>query len=148
MYPKLKNCFQVSHTKNLLVPKQLLFAIALLWTGVIAYFCLEKASDLPGITIPNLDKCVHSFFHFGFTLLWFLFFRKQLPSSTFGKLLLYSFFLSFVFGISIEFLQEFYTKTRKGDVFDVIANTIGSVLAIFVIVICNKFNFLNRVFNN
>lgn len=148
MHLKLKNCFQVSHTKNLLVPKQLLFAIALLWTAVVAFFCLEKASDLPGIAIPNLDKCVHSFFHFGFTLVWFLFFRKQLRSSAVGKILLYSFLLSFVFGISIEFLQEFYTNTRRGDVFDVVANTSGSVLAIVVIVICNKFNFLNRVFKN
>jgi VanZ family protein len=138
----------VSLTKNLLVPKQLLFAIALFWTGVIAYFCLEKASDLPVITIPYLDKFVHSFFHFGFTLVWFSFFRKQLPSSIVGKLLLYAFLLSFVFGVSIEFLQEFYTKTRKGDVFDVMANTSGSVFAVFTIVICNKLNFFNRILKN
>jgi VanZ family protein len=130
------------------VPKQFLFAIALLWTGTIAYFCLERASDLPVITIPNLDKCVHSFFYFGFTLVWFSFFRKQLQSVTVGKLLFFSFLLSFIFGISIEFLQEFYTKTRKGDVLDVIANSTGSILAIFTIIICNKFNFLNRIFKN
>jgi VanZ family protein len=135
-------------TKNLLVPKYLLFLVALLWTGVVTYFCLIKSSEIPSIEIPNLDKCVHAFFHFVFTFVWFLFFRKQLQLDYVTKPLLYSFLLSFIFGTGIEIGQKLFTTTRHADVLDVAANVTGGVLAVFTIIICNKLNFLNSILKN
>jgi VanZ family protein len=131
--------------KNLLVPKYLLFLLALFWTGVIAYFCLVQSSDIPTIDIPNLDKCIHSFFHFVFTFVWYLFFMKQLQIVKPIQLLLYSFLLSFVFGLAIELFQETFTTTRHADVLDVAANLTGSFLAVISILMSNKFNFLNSI---
>ena len=127
------------------MPKYLLFVAALLWTGVIAYFCLVKSSELPIVNIPNIDKCVHAFFHFVFTFVWFSFFRKQLKYDTVFKPLLYSLLFSFVFGIVIEILQELVTTTRHADILDVLANLTGAILAMFAIRICNKFNILNVI---
>jgi VanZ family protein len=134
--------------KNLLVPKYLLFLVALLWTGVVTYFCLIKSSDIPSIEIPNLDKCVHAFFHFVFTFVWFLFFRKQLQLDYVTKPLLYSFLFSFIFGIGIEIGQELITTTRHGDVLDVVANVTGAILAVFTVLMCNKFKLLNSILKN
>ena len=131
--------------KNLLVPKYLLFLVALVWTGIIIYFCLIKASDLPVVNIPNLDKCIHAFFHFVFTFVWFLFFSKQLIFDNRYKPLLISFLFSFVFGIGIEILQEVLTTTRHADVLDVLANLTGATLAVFTVSICNKYNILNSI---
>ncbi|MDR6844147.1 VanZ family protein [Flavobacterium granuli] len=119
--------------------------VALLWTGIVSYFCLVNSNEIPVINIPNLDKCIHTFFHLVFTFLWFLFFSKHLQSDSIFKSLIYSVVFSFVFGIVIEILQNLITATRSADVFDVVANTVGSMLAIFVVVICNKINILNSI---
>jgi VanZ family protein len=127
------------------VPKYLLFLVALFWTGIVSYFCLVNSSDIPTINIPNLDKCIHTFFHLVFAFVWFLFFSKQLQNGTIFKPLLFSVLFSFVFGIVIELLQNFVTTTRNADAFDIVANMVGSILAIFVIVILNKSNILNSI---
>ncbi|WP_268848769.1 VanZ family protein [Flavobacterium aestivum] len=130
------------------MPKFLLFVIALFWTGIVAYFCLVESSEIPTIDIPNLDKCIHTFFHFVFTLVWFLYLRKQLQYSNVIRPLFYSFLFSLIFGIIIEFLQQLCTTTRSADFFDFIANAIGALLALFTVVLCNRFNILNNVFKN
>nr|WP_255557646.1 VanZ family protein [Flavobacterium taihuense] len=125
-----------------------MFLVALLWTVIVAYFCLIKSSDIPVINIPNLDKCIHVFFHFVFTFVWFLFFRKQIQTDNFQNPLLYSFILSFVFGITIEILQELVTTTRSADIFDVLANLTGALVTVFTVFICNKLNILNSIFKD
>jgi VanZ family protein len=130
------------------VPKFLLLLIALFWTGIVAYFCLVESSEIPTIDIPNLDKCIHTFFHFVFTLVWFLFLRKQLQHNNVIKPLLYSFLFSVFFGIGIEIMQQLCTTTRSADFFDFVANAIGATLALFTVVLCNKFNVLNSIFKN
>nr|WP_315195430.1 VanZ family protein [uncultured Flavobacterium sp.] len=130
------------------MPKYILFLVALFWAGVIAYFCLENSSDLPVVNIPNVDKCIHTFFHFVFTFVWFLFFRKQLKFKYDLKPLLLSFLFSFLFGMTIEILQELYTTTRHADVLDVLANLTGASLAVLFVLICNKFNILNSILKN
>ncbi len=125
-----------------------MFFIALFWTGIILYFCLVDSKDIPAIQIANLDKYVHTFFHFVFTFIWFLFFKKQLQCNNTIKPLVYSFLFSFVFGICIEFLQEIVTTTRHGDVLDVLANLTGATLAFFTVVICDKLNLFNSVLKN
>ena len=132
-------------TKNLLVPKQFYFLVALLWTGLIVFFCLIKSSQIPVVKITNIDKIVHSFFYFMFILLWFLFFKKQLNSSDILKPLVILFVISVFFGITIEILQTLFTTTRKGDLFDVLANLVGATLAVCLILSFNKYTNLNKV---
>jgi VanZ family protein len=122
------------------VLKQLFFWIALFWTLAIAFFCLIKASNIPDVTmsIPNLDKIVHAFFHFSFTILWFLFFQKHYKEANSNKLLIITVLLSICFGITIEILQELFTTTRKADVFDVLANFSGAMLASGLILYLKK----------
>ena len=130
------------------MPKYILFLIALFWAGVIAYFCLKNSSDLPIVNIPNVDKCIHTFFHFVFTFVWFLFFRKQLKFKYDLKPLLLSLLFSLVFGLIIEILQESFTTTRHADLIDVLANFTGAILAVFSVLICKKFNMLNSILKN
>lgn len=121
--------------------KKIFFYSALFWTGIILYFCLIKASDIPqlAIEIPYLDKLVHAFLHFVFTVLWFLYFKKKIGNLKNYKLLLISLALSFFFGIGIELMQKFFTVSRSADIFDVIANLIGASTAVVSIVYLNKY---------
>ena len=116
--------------------KRVFLFAALFWTGIILFFCLIQSSDVPKINIEEFDKVVHAFFHFVFVTLWFLFFNKKLNSANSLKPLAVSCVFSFVFGIIIEILQ-YYTATRSADIFDVLANTIGALLATLFIVLAN-----------
>lgn len=126
--------------------KNIFFWIALCWTLVVAYFCLVPSSEIPSVTIPNLDKLVHSFFHFVFTILWFLFFKKQVKKRNQTKLLVGAVFFSFFFGVGIEVLQSRLTSTRNGDFIDVLANFSGAILA-FVFVFIAKQIKKNQSYN-
>lgn len=131
-------------TKNLLVPKQFYFWAALLWTGIISFLSLLRSNEIPVVQVSNIDKIVHAFFYFVFNSLWFLFFKKQLESIS--KALAVSFLLSVFFGIGIEIMQESFTKTRQGDIMDVLANTSGAILAVCVILIHNKFISSDKIY--
>ncbi len=120
-------------TNNLSVPKQLLLIWAIICSGIITYFCLTNSSNIPAIDFPSIDKIVHFCFHFGFTISWILFFKKELKGQHANdyKAYLISFIFSVFFGITIEILQGVLTTTRTPDVTDVLANTIGATAGVF-----------------
>lgn len=113
--------------------KNIFFWIAISWTVVVTYFCLVPSSAIPTVSFPNLDKVAHAFFHFVFTVLWFLFFKKEVQKKNQTKLLLVAVFFSFFFGIVIEVLQARMTATRNGDFYDVIANISGAIAALVLV---------------
>lgn len=118
--------------------KKIYFWIALLWTLVVLFLCLTSSGNIPKISVLYIDKLIHIFFHFVFTVLWVLFFKVQIESSKKWKSLFISFMLSFFFGITIELFQELFTTTRSADVFDVFANVTGSSLATIVMFLYYK----------
>lgn len=120
--------------------KRIFLGGALFWTGFILYLCLIRASNLPSVTIPYIDKCVHFVFHFVFSILWFLVLDFYFKNQRRNKLLGIVFLMSLCFGIAIELFQTFFTVTRNGDVIDVFANSAGSLLAILIL------GFLDKMF--
>ena len=115
------------------MPKQLLLIWAIICSGIITYFCLVDSSNIPAVNFPSIDKIVHFCFHFGFTISWILFFKKELKGKDADdyKAYLISFIFSVFFGITIEILQSALTTTRAADVTDVLANALGAFVAVF-----------------
>jgi VanZ family protein len=122
------------------VPKQLLLFWAIICSGIITYFCLTDSSNIPAVNFPNIDKIVHFCFHFGFTISWILFFKKELKGKSTDdfKAYLISFIFSVFFGITIEILQGVFTKTRAADVTDILGNAIGATAAVFTAIAFKK----------
>jgi len=122
------------------VPKQLLLLWAIICTGIITYLCLTDSSNIPAVSFPSIDKIVHFCFHFGFTISWILFFKKELKGKTTDdfKAYLISFIFSVFFGITIEILQGVFTKTRAADVADILGNAIGATAAVFTAIAFKK----------
>ena len=120
--------------------KRLLLYSALFWTGIILFLSLENARNMPQIAILYLDKVIHSAFHFVFTILWFLYLKKKFKSSNNFKLLFFTLIGSFILGIAIELMQQYFTTTRNADVFDILANLFGAFLAAFLIILVNAYN--------
>ncbi|GGE97866.1 hypothetical protein GCM10011518_04110 [Flavobacterium limi] len=92
------------------------------------------------VNFPSIDKIVHFGFHFGFTISWILFFKKELKGKTTddSKAYLISFIFSVFFGITIEILQGVFTKTRAADVADILGNAIGATAAVFIAIAFKK----------
>lgn len=122
------------------MPKQLLLLWAIICTGIITYLCLTDSSNIPAVSFPSIDKIVHFCFHFGFTISWILFFKKELKGKTTDdfKAYLISFIFSVFFGITIEILQGVFTKTRAADVADILGNAIGATAAVFTAIAFKK----------
>ena len=81
-------------------------------------------TPLEGIQLPSFsyaDKIVHFFLYFFLTIFWLLAYPQL-----WGKR--YIFFIAVIlWGILIEFTQEYLVPTRSGDVFDALANTLGGI---------------------
>ncbi|HLF53322.1 VanZ family protein [Flavobacterium sp.] len=122
------------------MPKQIYFWAALFWTFAIAFLCLVSIGNVvPQVSLQNADKYVHFTFHFVFTWLWFLYFSHEKIESSNAKTILAVFLLSFIYGISVEIMQGFFTIARKADIYDVLANTTGAVMAVISIRLYQKY---------
>jgi VanZ family protein len=122
------------------VRKQIFLFSAIFWTGVILFLSLESAKNIPVVNIPYLDKVIHAGFHFVFTILWFLYLKKKFISANNVYLLFFTLIASFVLGIAIELMQQYFTTTRNADVFDILANLFGAFLAAISIILVNGIN--------
>ena len=123
------------HIKNLLAHKHFCLWLAEFWTLLIAVLCLENSKKLPSIGIKSADKYVHFTFYFVFTILWFLYLIKKNShiKNTVNRVLIKVFLAALFYGVLIEIAQTVFTVSRKGDVLDVLANTTGSVTAVFLL---------------
>ena len=115
-------------TNNLLVLKKTAFWIAFCWTLLIFYLCLKPATIEKNFEFVNADKLIHFTMYFVFVLLWyrFLIYRKSFLLQ--NKIMLVV--VSIIVGICIEILQKYFTKSRHADFFDVLANSLGSIVGI------------------
>ena len=113
---------------RILLARKFFLCCAIAWTLLIALLCLIDFNQLPKISIGGADKYVHVTFHFGFTLLWF-----QALKNGNGRTVFKVAAASFLYGIGIEIAQGLFTLTRHADIYDVMANTTGALMAVAVI---------------
>lgn len=98
----------------------------------ITFSSLFSFKDTPSlnIDIPHLDKLVHFAFYFIATILGILFLRERSKGNRkLVKAVLAMLFFTVLYGIAMELLQHNFTLKRQGDIFDGIANTLGSLCA-------------------
>jgi VanZ family protein len=114
--------------------KYFFLVAAMLWTGIILFFCLENPNKIPQVEIPLKDKTVHFVFHFLFTYLWFMYFKEKFTTAKIKKITSIIWLISLLFGIAIEFAQQYFTTTRTADITDVLANSLGATIAFFLII--------------
>jgi len=119
--------------------RKLKFIAALIWSLTILVVCLLNTKNISKLNIPFLgyDKMVHAGIHFVLTVLWLLYLETICKLST--KIYLSVGLLLLCYGVLIEILQETLTKDRSADLFDVIANTVGIILAIQTFLIFRRF---------
>jgi hypothetical protein len=107
--------------------------LPLSWTILtIALLCLP-GSMVPGTGIfatKNLDKIVHVIL-FGFNVLFWgwHFATVEKPEKRLRYLFLASVVLVILLGVSMEYVQLYFIPNRSFDAWDIVADTVGAVLA-------------------
>jgi len=118
-------------TKNLSKRKfKVIAVIYTLWLTAISLTPME------GIHLPSFsyaDKIVHFFLYFFLTVFWLLAY-PQLWHKKLRFIL-----IVILWGIAIEFLQEYFIPTRSGDIFDALANTLGGIVGMSLFHRINKY---------
>lgn len=114
--------------------KKLILPTSVVYTITLAVLSLIKVNKVTSELPTNSDKIFHALAYAIFTALWFLSFYYKIKLKKI-KALVFSFLFSSVFGIIIELLQGSLTKNREADLFDVIANTTGTLIAMIIITI-------------
>lgn len=90
---------------------------------------LFKAPRTPLDNVLLIDKWVHIVMYgTTFTVLWIEYIRHHILPD-YGKLLIWAFIAPIIMSGIIELLQEYCTEKRSGDWIDLLANTIGVLLA-------------------
>jgi VanZ family protein len=127
MLLKCHNYYQVKITRHL-SGHNLFKIIAIFWTLLILYLCLNDLSGLPAVSIKNIDKIIHFVFYFVFVFLWI----KSIKPISINYFLMVL-FIAIIFGIGIEFLQEKFTQNRIFDWYDIVANSLGAITSFILV---------------
>ncbi|MBX3164773.1 MAG: VanZ family protein [Bacteroidetes bacterium] len=116
--------------RTLLYKHVLLFSI--LWAGVIFMLCATPGQYIPTanwLELLSFDKFVHASVFFVLTALWLLVALKYRQSKTTAWLY---FLLCVVYGGALEMMQATVFSNRSADWQDMVANTLGCVVALWL----------------
>lgn len=120
--------------RTLLLPH---LRLALLWGLLILVVCLMPGSAVPGgkwLGRFHVDKLVHALlFGVFFVLLVFGFKRQERWPDIRRHAMLAAMCIAVSYGVFTELLQEITDLGRRGDMKDMLANTVGSLIAMLML---------------
>lgn len=102
----------------------------IVWFFIILYLLTIPGNDLPKISwmdTLHLDKLVHAGLFF---ILCFLFIHSSAKRENHWGYILMIMLLGCLYGIIMEFVQKYWIPMRSFDVYDMLADGVGSALAV------------------
>jgi VanZ family protein len=109
-----------------------LYKYAYLWAIIVTFLCGMNGKNLPHIEFDSLiriDKLAHLILFGTETYLIAIAYKKTYTQVKINKLLLPAVLIGVVFGVIIEILQATVFPNRSFDYMDMVANTIGCLIA-------------------
>ena len=123
---------------------RILFILATLYTLLILILSLVQLGEISVGDFHPTDKIMHVSAYFGLAFIWFFYILfKKSEDYHYQKTFFIVSLLIVLFGILIEALQGALTSYRQPDWADILANTIGVVIALAFFFFFRKF--LRRV---
>lgn len=116
---------------------------SIVWTAIVILATTLPSNSIPKsslLEIPHFDKIVH--FGLFFVLAMFIISEQntlRLQGGLTRKAIILALSFTIAYGLIIEFLQYFLLPTRSGSLFDFLANTLGSIVAVVL------YRFVNRI---
>lgn len=114
------------------------FLPGIAWFFVVGILTLMPAKDVPEVgwfdKIPNFDKFVHAALFGGLVILFAIpILKSQISSRQKVNYAIRVCIAAVLWGITIEFLQKFFVPSRDFDLLDWAADTIGAIIALWII---------------
>ena len=106
---------------------------ACIYTLLIAVVCLMPMPHVSNAP-KDSDKLVHLLAYLFFTIIWFLGFYLRNKKQIYSRSLIKSVVLGVFYGILIEVIQGVATVSRSADFKDFIANCIGILTGVILII--------------
>ncbi len=124
---------KASTFNSFILKKHVRFGLAFLYLLVTLWLFTLPGSALPDndwFDTLQVDKWVHATLFFGLCGL-FMYPILSFDKSSYSKIKIFIVISSLAigYGISIEFIQREYIPNRSFDIWDIVADTIGSILA-------------------
>ncbi|WP_363299828.1 VanZ family protein [Altibacter sp.] len=109
----------------------------LLWIGICYTLCITAifftpASEIPKLDILFFDKIAHVAIHGLLCFVWLWYGFRYDKNHISSRIVFVVLIACFCYGVVIEAFQHWFTLTRTFDLFDVVANGVGSLLGLFV----------------
>ncbi len=114
-------------TKN--YHKTLIISLLILFLSLANF---DKSPTPTLLRFEHADKVVHFIMYFTLSIVFMLEFYYSRNKSITKKNILTINLIPLVMSISFEFIQEYFTATRSGSIYDEIFNIFGIISAIFV----------------
>ena len=112
------------------------YKLAYIWAIIVTCLCGTNGNNLPHFEFSSLlriDKIAHLFLFGTETYLIAIATKKHNVSKSNFQIIFPAFLIGAVFGVIIEILQATVFPNRSFDYMDMIANTIGCLLAWFIL---------------
>jgi VanZ family protein len=117
--------------------RKYLLILPLLFAVLLNYY-LSSLTDLPNLSINNVDKILHFglYLFIGVTIIIFLtfFFRNNFRKN---KIIIYTCLIGFILG-AIDEIHQIWVPERNASFFDWIADAVGIIASLFLINIIFK----------
>jgi|SaaInlStandDraft_5_1057022.scaffolds.fasta_scaffold63853_3 VanZ family protein len=108
------------------------------WTLIILLVCLMPGDNLPSssfLSFKGSDKLIHTTLYLVLIILvgkgLVNYFKSSYSRS---RIIVIAFLYCLFLGVGIEFIQSVFVAGRLGDVFDVLANAIGSSIGVVILI--------------
>nr|WP_321221671.1 VanZ family protein [uncultured Psychroserpens sp.] len=121
-------------TKLLLALKKWALPILVIYVLALTIGSLAHLNGMPSLGFSFEDKIRHFIAYFLFTVLVYNYCKARNLTNAIPKAIL----SVIIYGIIIELLQKVMTSYRTLDVYDVLANSLGAVLAALIIIVRKK----------
>ena len=110
--------------------------LGIFWTLLILWLCLMPGDNLPEpsfFSFVGADKLIHAVLY----LILLILVNKGLvnyfkPSYSLDRIVFIAFLYCILIGVGIEFIQSAFIAGRVGDVFDVLANFVGTAAGVLL----------------
>ncbi len=128
---------------NFVMMKNFLFSY---YRSLLVFLIIFFASTIPAeevqkvtwFTIPNLDKMIHLGMYFLFSSVLIFEMLKVKTSYSFQRILIVSGLIALIYGTLLEIIQITLTSSRSGEIFDMVFNAVGVLLAIVLWIFLRK----------
>ncbi|HVX28531.1 MAG TPA: VanZ family protein [Parafilimonas sp.] len=115
-------------------PKFSLFIPAIVWFVIATVLLVMPGPDIPSVSFLDkiyFDKWVHAGLFGGMTILFSYPFIKNFTLTK--KLLIYIAIACALYGVTMEYVQKYFAFERDFDYYDMVADSVGCIIAYFVI---------------